>query len=63
MDYDGLWQTTAVYGRLLTMVSTNANSDSCQWVRRTMTVLFLSFTAVKTMEVVLYGGTVTENAV
>ena len=63
MDYDGLWQTTAVYGRLLTMVSTNTNSDSCQWVRRTMTVLLLSFTAVKTMEVVLYEGTVAENAV
>ena len=53
-DYKGLQQTMADYSRLLTMVSTMASSDSCQWVRRTMTVLLLSFTAVKTMEVVLH---------
>ena len=45
IDYDRLW--TIDHG------STMVSSDGCQWVRMTMTVLLLSFTAVKTMEVVL----------
>ena len=53
-DYDGLQQTTADYSRRLTMVNTMASSDRCQWVRLTITVLLLTFTAVETMEVVLY---------
>ena len=53
MDYDRLQQTMADYSRILTMVSTMASSDRCQWVGRTMKALLLSFTAVETMEVVL----------
>ena len=44
----------ADYNGILTMVSTMASSDGCQWVRRTMTALILSFTAVERTEVVLH---------
>ena len=53
MDYSRLWWTMADYGRLLTMVSNMASFDGWQWVRRTMTALLLSFTAVETMDIVL----------
>ena len=54
MDYGRLWWTLTDYSRMLTMVSTMASSDCCQWVKRTMTAVLLSLTVVDSMEVVLY---------